>query len=725
MAWLLALPVLAALAFKSRLLVAFRLCHRISLGRGRSAHCAWRTGSPPSSRAATWKWSAWWRASRRLASARCASSSRSSPRSSACRESCCSRGIATRGARTARRCSSRRCIRASAGSSRCACAGRTATSIRTASTTRRGCSSAASAQPAMCGSAASASASAQRNHVVDYIQRAREAVRERFQAELGATPAAGILAALAVGDQRAISAEEWRLFNRTGVTHLMSISGLHVTLVSGLAAWLVSFGWRRVPARGAALAGAQSGSRRGDRRGARLYPARRLRRPRAAHLLDGKRGRRRVVVRPHCRAGAHARACARGRGRHGPLGAARAGAVAVVRRGRADLLRGDERMAHRAMGRMQWAITVGLAPAALLLFGQLSVAGPLANALAIPLVSVVITPLALLAVVVPANFVAGGCGLARRMAARLPGVVRRAARSAVGAAHPPVWAGGARRGGRGVDPRAARRPVARGRACAHGARVLARAARAGARRSLDHGARRRAGAGGARAHREPRAALRRGAGLRPRGRQRRAHRRAALAGDGSSQHRPAGPQPRGHRPSRRRAHRAGNARREGARLFAAANHPLQSLASVPGRCAAGVAWDWDGVRFEFLHPPPGWEAARRNNQSCVLRVAAGASSMLLTGDIERRGGRIGLQSRCCSRCGCPSCAAPWKPHVLERGIHRRGGAALGHRARRLSQPLRPPGARGAGALCESRRDRAAHRSGRRDLRRPRMVLRRT
>src|SRR5205814_1307964 len=51
--------------------------------------------------------------------------------------------------------------------------------------------------------------------------------------------------------------------------------------------------------------------------------------------------------------------------------------------------------------RVQWAITVGLAPAALLLFGQISVAGPLANAVAIPLVSVVITPLALLAAVVP------------------------------------------------------------------------------------------------------------------------------------------------------------------------------------------------------------------------------------------------------------------------------------------------------------------------------------
>jgi len=87
-----------------------------------------------------------------------------------------------------------------------------------------------------------------RNHPLDFVERTREAVRERFVARLGATPAAGILAALAVGDQRAIAAEEWRLFNRTGVTHLMSISGLHVTLVSGLAAWLMAFGWRRVPA---------------------------------------------------------------------------------------------------------------------------------------------------------------------------------------------------------------------------------------------------------------------------------------------------------------------------------------------------------------------------------------------------------------------------------------------------------------------------------------------
>ena len=52
-----------------------------------------------------------------------------------------------------------------------------------------------------------------RNSPLDYIEKSREAVRDRFNAVLGATPAAGILSALAVGDQRAISREEWQLFN--------------------------------------------------------------------------------------------------------------------------------------------------------------------------------------------------------------------------------------------------------------------------------------------------------------------------------------------------------------------------------------------------------------------------------------------------------------------------------------------------------------------------------
>src|SRR5258708_7819642 len=52
-------------------------------------------------------------------------------------------------------------------------------------------------------------------------------------------------------------------------------------------------------------------------------------------------------------------------------------------------------------GRVQWAVTVGLAPLLLVLFQQVSLVSPVANALAIPLVSFVVTPLALAGAVLP------------------------------------------------------------------------------------------------------------------------------------------------------------------------------------------------------------------------------------------------------------------------------------------------------------------------------------
>jgi competence protein ComEC len=64
-------------------------------------------------------------------------------------------------------------------------------------------------------------------------------------------------------------------------------------------------------------------------------------------------------------------------------------------------------------------------------------------------------------------------------------------------------------------------------------------------------------------------------------------------------------------------------------------HALHTLVAAPRRCSAGMGWEWDGVRFEVLHPEAGAAPARRNNQSCVLRVAAQGGSMLLTGDVER------------------------------------------------------------------------------------------
>ncbi len=81
------------------------------------------------------------------------------------------------------------------------------------------------------------------------VEWARQQVRERLLAQLsaaeGPSRVAGILAALVTGDQAAIDRSDWDVFRATGVSHLMSISGLHVTLLGWLAAGLATRLWRR------------------------------------------------------------------------------------------------------------------------------------------------------------------------------------------------------------------------------------------------------------------------------------------------------------------------------------------------------------------------------------------------------------------------------------------------------------------------------------------------
>jgi competence protein ComEC len=54
-------------------------------------------------------------------------------------------------------------------------------------------------------------------------------------------------------------------------------------------------------------------------------------------------------------------------------------------------------------------------------------------------------------------------------------------------------------------------------------------------------------------------------------------------------------------------------------------------------CVAGQHWAWEGVHFTLLHPEADDYAQpkkKSNNLSCVLRVASAAGSVLLAGDIE-------------------------------------------------------------------------------------------
>jgi competence protein ComEC len=52
-------------------------------------------------------------------------------------------------------------------------------------------------------------------------------------------------------------------------------------------------------------------------------------------------------------------------------------------------------------------------------------------------------------------------------------------------------------------------------------------------------------------------------------------------------------------------------------------------------CRAGQNWQWDGVRFEYLHPLQARSGSSSNNRSCVLKVSTAGQSVLIPGDIER------------------------------------------------------------------------------------------
>ena len=67
--------------------------------------------------------------------------------------------------------------------------------------------------------------------------------------------------------------------------------------------------------------------------------------------------------------------------------------------------------------------------------------------------------------------------------------------------------------------------------------------------------------------------------------------------------------------------------------------PVQAVLAPPGSgvdaraaCIAGASWTWDGVRFRFLHPGPHFPYLG-NESSCVLKVETAYGGLLLPGDI--------------------------------------------------------------------------------------------
>ena len=85
-------------------------------------------------------------------------------------------------------------------------------------------------------------------------QRARHHVRDAMLPYIEGLRWGGVLLALAIGDQASVASGDWTTFNRSGLTHLVSISGSHVTLIAVFAGMATNWLWRRMRWRGRAPA---------------------------------------------------------------------------------------------------------------------------------------------------------------------------------------------------------------------------------------------------------------------------------------------------------------------------------------------------------------------------------------------------------------------------------------------------------------------------------------
>jgi len=245
----------------------------------------------------------------------------------------------------------------------------------------------------------------------------RDAVAGRIDAAVD-RPSSRFVRALALGDTRALEDADWEALRATGLTHLIAISGFHVGLVAGFFALVVAGVWWLLPGLG-----------------------RRLPRPQAAAIgaLFGAAGYAAVAgfALPTVRTVLMIAVVVLARLWRRPAGVADSLALAAIALLLVDPLsilaagfwlsfagvawlvwclpRVQAQPLLRGFLSAQWVATLGLLPLTAVLFGQASLAGPLANLVAIPWWSLVVVPLSLIGTGLDALH--AGCGNAPWQAA--------------------------------------------------------------------------------------------------------------------------------------------------------------------------------------------------------------------------------------------------------------------------------------------------------------------
>jgi competence protein ComEC len=445
---------------------------------------------------------------------------------------------------------------------------------------------------------------------------------------------AALLRALAVGDQGALAEAQWAVLRATGIAHLIAISGFHVGLVAGFGALLVRGAYRVVPRLGlrrprrqleaaAALAAALA---YGALAGLSLPVVRTL--VMIAVILAA------VIARRVLAPGAGLALALLAVLLFDPLAVLGAGfwlsfvGVAWLVYCLGGRL-GPARLVHE-FGRAQVAMAFGLLPLTVFFFQQSSVVGPLANLVAVPVVSLVVVPSLLAATALAGLGLAGAGAALLGASAWVMGALWRLLEQLA------TWPGAELYLPEPTTPALAAALVGAAVLLAPRAlpgraaglvlllpllvpRVDRPAPGTFALHVLD------VGQGLAVLVRTREHALLYDAG-------------AALPGGFDLGQAAVVP-----------ALRALDVRRldrlvvshgdmdhaggVGAVARAYAPRTLSSARRFPERCAAGARWTWDGVTFEFLHPPAGFPDVD-NDSSCVLRVEGAFGAALLPGDVS-------------------------------------------------------------------------------------------
>ncbi|HUI99906.1 MAG TPA: DNA internalization-related competence protein ComEC/Rec2 [Usitatibacter sp.] len=476
------------------------------------------------------------------------------------------------------------------------------------------------------------------------LHRWRGVVRARMLERLAQAPRRGVLVALAIGDQDSIPESDWETFWRTGVGHLMSISGLHITMLAALGFAATAFLWVRVPRLALRLPARKAAAVAG------LVVA-------AAYtLMTGYA----VPAQRTLAMLATVAACVIAGRRASPSRTLAAAAIVVVALDPwavlapgfwlsfgavasifyAMDLRTGRRGKLAAAFLEQLAVTLVMLPMLVALFQQVSLVSPLANAFAIPVVSLGVVPLTIAGAFLPLPWLLDVAHALLQLVMAALGWLA-ALPSAVLESHAPQpWTVACAVTGclwmlapRGFPMRScalawiaplflvAPPGPAPGEAwidvldVGNGLAVVVRTA--GHALAYDTG--------------------------------------PSWNGDADTGSRIVVPFLRGEGIARLDAlviSHADDDHSGGAASVAAsrdprwmlsslpAGHPLHDLVAPSFPCEAGEGWRWDGVDFRVLHPPAsiyaGGARRKENDRGCVIRVATAAHSMLLAADVEAR-----------------------------------------------------------------------------------------